>query len=91
MTVETESQTNRDLINPLRHLGTHANFFPKYRTRFTFEPRLVTITSIFNMLVVLPRFLPGIPTGVDSPSHLYKAIFSYKSLVDFHYISARAI
>jgi len=35
--------------------------------------------SVFNVVVILPRLLPGVPTGVDTASHLYKVMLSYKS------------
>ncbi|MHA2031111.1 MAG: 6-pyruvoyl-tetrahydropterin synthase-related protein [Candidatus Kariarchaeaceae archaeon] len=36
------------------------------------------IAFIIGILIVIPRLLPGIPQGIDSPSHLSKILFMFK-------------
>jgi len=57
----------------------HRRIFIRNRIKYTPEINIVTIMSVFNVVVILPRLLPGVPTGVDTASHLYKVMLSYKS------------
>ncbi|MEM4246387.1 MAG: 6-pyruvoyl-tetrahydropterin synthase-related protein, partial [Candidatus Bathyarchaeia archaeon] len=48
-------------------------------------PLLLAVLTI-NILFASPRLLPGLPSGVDSSSHLYRAIFMYDSYNEYGYI-----
>jgi len=39
---------------------------------------LLSIAVLTNMILVIPRLIPGIPQGVDSTSHLSKILFMFK-------------
>src|SRR4030042_2887127 len=47
---------------------------------------LVLGTVIFSLVVaVFSRFQDGIPTGIDSTSHLFKILFAYKTISVYGY------
>jgi hypothetical protein len=46
---------------------------------------LISLVAL-NLLISIPRLLPGVPMAVDSTSHLYKILFMYDNLITHSYI-----
>jgi hypothetical protein len=50
------------------------------------ENRILLFVALLNILILAPRFLPGIPLGIDATSHLSKILLMYNSYLNHGYI-----
>jgi hypothetical protein len=50
------------------------------------ENRILLFATLVNILIIAPRFLPGIPLGIDATSHLSKILLMYNSYLNHGHI-----
>ena len=50
------------------------------------ENRMLLLVFFINLIIISPRFIDGLPLGIDSTSHLCKILFMYKSFYNFGHI-----
>ncbi|KON26462.1 hypothetical protein AC481_07130, partial [miscellaneous Crenarchaeota group archaeon SMTZ-80] len=50
------------------------------------ENRILLLVFFINLIIISPRFIDGLPLGIDSTSHLCKILFMYKSFYNFGHI-----